>query len=152
MTPVTAPETKVRERLITLLTTEFKAEGIPIEDDKLNESLGQTGPIGAVYPAAAVEQPGQGFVLNTTVYVQLFRQWSNDLDPNEKVSPKVIEEWAERLRRACEKQLNVGSDEHVWYFRVARVDYPPDPSGNISRLLATVFVDGQNPALVETTG
>jgi hypothetical protein len=147
---VTATETKARQRLMKLLETEFTE--VTWKNDRLNESLAQDGALGAVYPAAAVEQPGQGLVLNTTLNVQLFRQWTNALDPEEEVDPAGIEEWAERLRRACQADLSTPGDTHVWYFRVARIEYPPDPSGNVSRLLATVFVDSQNPALVETSG
>lgn len=145
---VTAPETAARLRLIGILQTEFT--GLDVRSDKLNESQGQDSDIGAVYPSNAMENPRDGLVLDTTVYVQLFRKWDNRLDAKQVVDPAAIEEWAERLRRACQADLATPGDEHVWYFRVVRVDYPPDPSGNISRLLATVAVDSQNPALVET--
>jgi hypothetical protein len=35
---------------------------------------------------------------------------------------------------------------------LTRVDYPADPGGNISRLLATVVGKAQNAALTMTTG
>lgn len=147
---VTAPETAARERLIGVIEAEFS--GLEVRSDKLNESLAQDKALGAVYPGTATESPRNGFVLDTVVYVQLFRKWSNRLDAKQTVDPAEIEEWAERLRRACQDDLSTPGNVHVWYFRVQRVDYPPDPSGNISRLLAAVLVESQNPALVETTG
>lgn len=149
---VTAPETAARQRLIALLNVEFAADEVTIKSDKLNESLAQDKHLGAVYPATATENPRQGLVLDTIVYVQLFRQWDNRIDANQEVDPAAIEEWAERLRRVCQSDLSTPGDQHVWYFTVQRIEYPPDPSGNISRLLATIAVQGENSALLETSG
>lgn len=150
---VTAPETAARARLMSLVATEFAAESVDVRSDKLNESMGTTGPVAGVYPGAAVENPRHGLVLDTVVFVQLFRQWDNRLDPLQQVDPAAIEEWAERLRRAVRDDLDAaGFDAHLWYFRVQKIEYNPDPSGNISRLLATVTADSQNAALVETSG
>lgn len=150
---VTAPETAARQRLKTLIEAEFAAESLTVLDDRLNESRGQDGATAATFPGAATENPRNGLVLDTVVFVQLFRRWSNDLDPAQTVDPGSIEEWAERLRRAVRADLDsLPGSEHLWYFRVQKVEYNPDPTGNISRLLATVVVEAQNPALVETTG
>jgi hypothetical protein len=149
---VTAPETVARQRLIALLEAEFGGDGVTVKSDKLNESLAQDGHLAGVYPATATENQRQAIELDTVVYVQLFRQWNNLIDATQEVDPADIEEWAERFRRACQGDLGTVGDQHVWYFNVQRIEYPPDPSGNISRLLATVVVTGENSALLETSG
>lgn len=153
MTEVTAPETALRERLIEVFNEEFETEGVVFGDDKIHDSLGQTGPVGGVYPSTAAEGFEQGLLQDTIVIVQLFNRWDREIDPKQAVSPGVIEEWAERLRRACRAdELGTPGDEHLWYYRVLRIEYPPDPSGNITRLLATVQASSQNAGLTETSG
>lgn len=150
---VTSPETALRHRLISVLTTEFTAEGVKFLNDKLHDSLGQKAPIGAVYPNVTAEMVGQGLVEDTTVTVQLFAKWKREINPEETVSPDLIEEWAERLRRACRADgLGAPGNAHLWYYRVLKVEFPHDPSGNITRLLATVQSSSQNAGLTETSG
>lgn len=151
----TAPETALRTRLITALKSEFKKEGINFLNDKLHDSKGREGAIGAVYPGPSQVQLGNELVLEPTAYVQLFGKWTAEVDPDKTVDPTPIEEWAERIRRACQSDASEGAEEgtaHLWFYSVQRVDYPADPSGNISRLLATVVGKAQNPALTATTG
>jgi len=150
---ITAPETAIRERLIALIEAEFEAESLEVRSDRLNESLAQDKHLGAVFPSQAAEDNRNGLVMDTTVVVQLFRRWDNELDPNQTVDPGDIEKWAERLRRAVRADIDaIPGDAHLWYYRVLKIDYNPDPSGNITRLQATVLADAQNSALVETTG
>lgn len=151
----TAPETRLRERLIEALEAEFKAEGIKFLNDKLHDSKGREGAIGAVYPGPAATQLGNELILEPTAYVQLFGKWTAEVDADKTVDPTPVEEWAERIRRACQSdgvEGTEGGDEHLWWYSVTRVDYPEDPGGNISRLLVTVVGKAQNPALVPTTG
>lgn len=151
--PVTAPETTARARLKALVEAEFDAETLTVLDDRLNESRAQDSHVAAVYPGASQENSRNGLVLDTTLFVQLFREWDNVLDAAQVVDPADIEEWAERLRRAIRDDLDAaGFDEHLWYFRVIKIEYNPDPTGNISRLVATVTTHSQNAGLVETTG
>jgi len=147
---VTAPETRAREHLKTLIEAEWP--GLTVKNDRLNQSLGQDGDLAATFPNVAQEDARDGLILDTTVTVQMFRKWSNDLDPEETVDPAGIEEWAERLRRAVKGDLSKQGEEHMWYFRIFRVEYNPDPSGNISRLEATIQVSSGNSGLMETTG
>lgn len=152
---VTAPETRLRQRLITALTAEFEVEGIKFLNDRVHDSLGQNGAIGGVYPGATQQQSNNEFVLEPTAYVQLFGKWTAVVDAKRTIDPTPIEEWAERIRRACHAdgvEGAIGADEHLWYYSVTRIEFPPDPGGNISRLLATVVGKAANPALTGATG
>ncbi len=152
---VTAPETRLRQRLIEALTDEFETEGIKFLNDKLHDSKGREGAIGAVYPGPAQIQIANELILEPTAYIQLFGKWTAEVNPDRTIDPTPIEEWAERVRRACQSDGGQGTtdgDEHLWWYSVTRVDYPEDPGGNISRLLATVVGKAQNPALIATTG
>lgn len=152
---VTAPETRLRERLIEACEKEFEAEGIRFLNDKLHDSKGREGAIGAVYPGPSQTPLGNELILEPTAYIQLFGKWKAVVDPDRTIDPTPIEEWAERIRRACQGdggEGTEGGDEHLWYYSVTRIDYPEDPGGNISRLVATVVGKAQNPALIPTTG
>jgi hypothetical protein len=151
---VTAPETELRQRLITVATAEFKSESIVFKSDKIHDSLGHDGvAVGGVYPGPAEEENGQGLVQRTTVFIQIYTAWDKKVDPHQEVDPALIEGYAERLRRAVEDDNNgAPGDQHLWYYRITRIEYPPDPTGNITRLIATVTASSQNAGLVETTG
>lgn len=152
---VTAPETRLRERLIAALEDEFEKEAVKFLNDKLHDSKGREGSIGAVYPGPSQVQVGNELVLEPTAYVQLFGKWTAEVDPDKTIDPTPIEEWAERIRRACHAdgfEGVTGADEHLWYYSVTRIEFPPDPGGNISRLFVTVVGKAQNPALTAATG
>lgn len=150
---VEAPETAARARLMALITTEFEPESLEVRSDRLNESLAQDKHLGAVYPSQAAENPRNGLVQDSLLVVQLFRQWDNKIDANQTVDPSDIEEWGERLRLAAASDLgNVPGDPNLWYYRVIKIDYNPDPSGNVSRLVATILAESANSALPETAG
>ncbi len=148
---VTAPETALRLQILALLEEEFGSEpNIQISGDKLHDSLGATGPTIGIYPINSQENARNVIELEPLVMVQAFRQWEEKIDPTQVVDPTNIEEWAERLRRRL--YVKTAGTEHMWFFRVIRVNYPPDPTGNISRLEAEIRGYTQNPAVVETTG
>lgn len=150
---VTAPETKLRQDLIALLESEFGAEALTVYDDRIHDSLGQEGPVAGVYPETSPASVGDALVLEPLVKVQLFRRWSREVNAEQAVSPAGIEEWAERLRRAVRSAgLGTPGDAHLWYYQILRIDYPPDPTGNITRLIATVQGTTQNAGLTETAG
>jgi len=151
----TSPETRLRERLIEALTKEFETEEIKFLNDKLHDSKGREGHIGAVYPGPSQVQSNNELILEPTAYVQLFSKWTAEVDPDKTIDPTPTEEWAERIRRACQSDGVEGTedgDEHLWWYSVTRIDFPPDPGGNISRCLATVVGKAQNPSLIATTG
>lgn len=150
---ITPPESALRARLKAALTAEFEPEGITFRNDKLHDSLGRDGAIGGIYPGPVAPKLGQEQVLEIVVYVQLFGSWDARVDPNQEVEPQSIEIWAERARRACQKDEGAGpADAHLWWYSATRTEYPPDPTGNITRALITVTGTAQNPALVPTTG
>lgn len=149
---VTAPETALRERVMEALNTEFEGE-VTFISDKVHDSRGTQGAIGGVYPGPSEEAFSNGLVLSATCFVQLFLPWTADVNPNMTVDPSAIENMAERVRRACQADdAEFEGSAQLWYYRVTRVEFPPDPSGNISRLLATVQATSQNANLIETTG
>lgn len=156
MSEVTAPETKLRERLIAACTAEFAAESIAFKPGKLHESKGREGHIGAVYPGVTRVPANNEFIIEPSAYIQLFHKWTATVDPDRVNDPTIIEEWAERIRRALHADGSEGADgaadEHLWYYSVTNVAYPPDPSGQITRLLVTVMGKGSNPALVTAAG
>lgn len=152
---VTSPETALRQRIIAALNAEFEPEGIKFLNDRVHDSKGQEGAIGGVYPLPTQLMVGNEQVIEPSAAVQLFGKWQAVVDPNRTIDPTPVEEWAERIRRALHDDGNAGvegADEHLWYYTVTRIEYPPDPGGNISRLLVTVVGKAQNPVLVETTG
>lgn len=155
--PITAPETALRTTLIELLEEEFKDDGFSFLDDALHparassDELAEDEAIGGVYPSLASERAGAGVVQETTVFVQLFGYWKKEITPMQTVSPAAAEEWAERIRRAVER-ASFAADAHLWYFTVQRIEYPKDPTGNITRLVATVVAHSDNAGIVETEG
>lgn len=150
---VTAPETVMRQLVLDTLNAEFDGE-VEFIDDKLHAALGTEGPIGGVYPGERSDMPANQLVVELTCYVQLYLQWDKEIDPAQTVSPKPIEEAAERITRALEavEPNNHGAGPHLWEAHVTRVTYPQDPTGNMTRLEATVFGRAQNSALVQTNG
>jgi hypothetical protein len=151
---VTPPETALRDRIIAALTVEFEPEGFKFLSDRLHGSLGREGAIGAVYPGTSLTPPGNELIIEPTAYVQLFGQWNAEVNPKQTVDPTPVEEWAERIRRALQADdfPGTGATSHLWFYGVTRIEFPPDPGGNITRLLATVVGKGQNAGLTETTG
>lgn len=134
-----------------LVEAEFAAENLVVEDDKLHESLGHEGPRLAVYPERERPMGSNRLVLNTELIFQFFDSYERDIDPEQAVSPAIIEEKAERFKRALQKG-NSPSTGHLWYFDIEQIEYPRDPTGNKSRFVATILARSQNAGLVETTG
>lgn len=149
---VTAPETEARAALKALLTSTFGADtpAPQISDDRLHESLGSKGTRIGTYPVRARPRLNNQLVMESEIVVQYFGRWRKEINPEQKVDPAITETVAERFRRA----LRTGDPNsgRVWYFELQSLEYPPDPTGNITRFVATVIARGDNPALIETTG
>lgn len=141
MTPA-SPSELLRSELATVLRDEFNAEGITVYDDKLLDASGEDGAQAGTYPESEEEFPGNANALLVTVRVQLFNRWSSEWTdaPDQHVDPATIERWADRFRQAVKAHnATRGKVDELWYFRVQRIDYQDDPTGNRTRLTATVI-------------
>lgn len=140
MTP-DSPAGRLRAELRTILEGEFNAEGITIYDDKLLNASGEDGAEVGIYPVGEEEFPGNANALLVTVTVQMFNKWEADWadSPDQHVDPATVENWADRLRLAVKAYNGTRPKvDQLWYFRVTRVDYMDDPTGNRTRFEATV--------------
>lgn len=147
---VTAPETLARASLKSVIDTEFAADGFSAVNDRLHGSLGWKGTRIGVSPDRSEPRTQDMAVLRCRILVQFYARWNKEINPEQSVDPVKIETYAERFRRA----LRTGDPNQngLWYFRLLSVNYPPDPTGNITRFEATVEAVGNNSALIETTG
>lgn len=150
--PATPPETQAREAMIALLGTEFAPEQFPVRDDKLHASLGSKATTLGVYCARTISSPRDRYVSEIEVVVQFYARYDLRVDPEQTVSPKPIEAFAERFRQALQAGSSDPNTGSVWYFTLERIDYPDDPTGNKTRFEAYLRARGNNTALVETTG
>lgn len=149
---MTPPETLARQALISMLEAEFAAEGYPVKDDKLHGSVGAWGPVIAVYPDRSMTSGANAFVNEMRLVVQFYDAFERKVDPNQEVSPSIIEGYADRFRNALRTRNpdpNVGA---AWYFMLDQIVFPPDPTGNITRFEAHLTVRGNNGALITETG
>lgn len=142
-----APETEFRNRIKTILETEFAADGLTVYHDRITSALAAEKTVAGVSPLRTEERDSDANTLETRVAVQVYKRFDPEIDPRQRVDPSIIEGWAERFRQACKSQLTVGNPG-AWYFRVVRITYPPDPTGNITRFEAEVLGFGPNTAIL----
>lgn len=142
---MTPPETLVTQRVRTIFETEFAPEGLTLADDKLVRAAGKDGTVAAISPESAAEKPGQVQQLVIPCLLQLYLAYDASPDEFIVVDPNVIAGYGDRLRRAFQEQSSGNSDD-LWYLRLIRIDYPDDPTGNKSRLEATIEGEATNPA------
>jgi hypothetical protein len=149
MTTVLAPETEARQALMTALETEFKTEGFPVRGDKLHGSLGSEGTVIGVSPLQSSPWNRDNDVVEVEVLVQFYGKYELKVEPTQAVDPTIIESYAERFRRMV--RTADPKTAGAWFFKLAKLKYPPDPTGNISRFEATLISYGSNSALIETS-
>lgn len=143
---MTPPETQVRARVKAIFAATFAAEGWEAADDKLTRAAGKDGVTqAACYPEAARERFGAVEMLDIPVVLQLYLAYTAEPDENIVVDPTIIEGYAGRLRTAFRTQSSA-NDPDFWSLRLQRIEYPPDPTGNISRFEAYILGAGQNEA------
>lgn len=143
-----APITEFRQAVKAIVSTEFAADGLSVRDDKLHASLGHAGPVAAIYPE--LEKPGEaGIDQVMLVVVQLFRRYDLQIDPEQRVDPALIEGWVHRLQTAFAAAADPMT-QGIWYFNVAAVEYPDDPTENKSRAVLAIEGYGNGPRMVET--
>lgn len=149
---MSAPETQARQALIGMLAAEFVEEAFPIKDDKLHGSVGRDGTVLAVYPERTVSSVRDRYVSEMNMVVQFYGKFDAMVDPNQTVSPAIIEGYADRFRNALRTSNPDPNTGAVWYFTLLAVNYTPDPTGNISRFEAHLLARGNNGALISETG
>lgn len=142
-----APETLLRNRLKTILETEFAPDGLVVYHDRITAAQATTKHVAGVFPTTTAQRDTDAHTLAINAVVQVYRRWNPEIDPLQKVDPTLIEDWAERFRVAVKNQSHV-NDPGCWYLMVDRIIYPPDPTGNITRFHAEVVAYGNNSAAI----
>src|SRR4051794_7703978 len=151
--PVTSPEEAFMGRVKTTFDAEFAAEwpgGLLF--DRLSDSLGANGPIAAIFPSSAEQFADDANVQESQFVVQAFQPWQKQIDPAMLVDPRPIANLAERFRRAARANSSYVGSAFDWYWTVSAVEYPPDPTGNITRFMALVVGFSQNAAETTVSG
>lgn len=143
---MTPPETLVTQRIKAIFNAEFAAEGWTLADDELPRAAGKDGDTkAAVFPDEAAERPGAVQQLVVLATVQLYLAYDASPDEFIEVDPNIIVGYGDRLRRAFQAQSS-GNSSDLWYLRLKRIAYPPDPTLNKTRLEATIEAAANNPA------
>jgi hypothetical protein len=132
-----------------VLTAEFAADGFPILDDKLHGSVGRDGSRIGVYCDRFLPNAQNRYVGEVECVVQFYGAYDLRVDPNQVVSPGIIEERADRFRNALRNFSEPGTGNR-WYYRLERLEYVDDPTGNKTRFEAYIRAFANNNALIET--
>jgi hypothetical protein len=144
---VSATETACRQVVKNIVNAEFAPEGFVVADDRLPRAAGQDG---KTHVAASPEGPSEENardvgMLKVTVLLQLYRGFDPTPNADYAVDPTIIEGYAGRLRSAFRNPTGA-NDDTLWYPRLTRIEFPPDPTGNSSRLEAYISGWAQNDA------
>jgi hypothetical protein len=143
-----AASTELRTAVIAALNAEFAADALVFADDKLSGAVATDRHRGAVYPVA--ERDARVAISSVNeCRVQIYCQWDKEIDPEQTVSPAVVETFVDRAKRAL-RGVTPGSEKN-WFFTVPAVDYLADPTGNVTRAELLVRSQGENVAVQETT-
>lgn len=145
------PATEARDRLITVVNTTFAPEGWVALADRISDSLGHKGTKIGVTVERLNPSPGRYIVQEIELSVRFYGYYEKKVDPTQRVDPTRVEGYAYRFQQAVENDDAAGTDK-VWYYNVAGIEFPDDPTGNKTRFVARVIAYGNNPALIETTG
>lgn len=140
-------ETACRQVVVDIVEAAFAAEGFAVAADRLPRAAGQDG---EVHVAASPEGPSEEdprdvSMLKVSVLLQLYLGFDPTPNADYVVDPVTIEDYADRLRTAFRNPAGT-NDDVLWYPRLTRIDFPPDPTGNISRLEAHISGWAQNAA------
>jgi hypothetical protein len=153
--PTTSSYEQCANALKTIIDTEFAAEGLVAIHDELHESLGSQGTVIGISTdeRGDVVNAANGLVLETWIQVRFQGGYNLQVNPSQTVDPRIITNYAERLRRAIRtaNSPHFGTSQ-AWYYQITEIRYPRDPTGNKTRFFATIRAYGNNSALVETTG
>ena len=147
---MSAPETDSRARVKQAVATAFSAEGWTAGDDRFGRSKGMGEPHDqasiSVTPLYARERLNKAWLLDIGILVQFYLGY--DAEPDETIvrDSTVIEGYANRLRAqfaGAGARVDTGD---AWYLRWTGVEYPVDPTGNITRFEATIIGEAKNAA------
>lgn len=144
-----APITELRGFVKAAVEAEFAAEGFPVYDDRMHEAAAFDHARAAVYPMR--ETPGEATITESLfVVVQVFDRVDLQIDPTQLVDPSRVEGWAWRLQRRM-KTASHTNTEHVYWLNVRGIEYPPDPTDNITRFEMLIEGFAPNSQYMETT-
>jgi len=146
---MSAAPTELRSIIRAALDAEFAADGLTFDDDRLSGAVATDRHRGGCFPSSESDS-ARTIDTTTEVRVQIYCQWDKQVDPEQSVSPALVEGFVDRAKRAL-RAVNQPGAEKVWFFLVPRVDYLPDPTGNITRAELVVRSQGENVAILETT-
>jgi hypothetical protein len=135
--------------LKAIIDAEFVTEGFVAVHDRLHESLGSVRTEVGISPERWVPWTRDRNTKLTYVLVQFYNRYDLEIDPEQRVDPLVIADYAERVERAIQTtQASTPGTGEMWYFDVDSVDFPQDPTGNKSRFHMIVVGRGDNAALI----
>lgn len=141
-----SPATLVRNRVKAVFDAEFAAEGFVAAHDKLLRATGRDGAAhAAVSPSFEREDDRRANILRVEVVLQLYLGFQDSPSDPIVVDPSVIEGYGGRIRSAFRTQSG-GTGQDFWYLRVTGIEYPDDPTGNKTRLEATILAFAENIA------
>ena len=148
---ITDPYSEAANALFDIITDEFAPEGFRVLHDNLHPAVGAEGTRIGIAPEAEVPVTTNLIVNDIRIVVKFHGRFNGEVDPNMRVDPRKVTNYAERFRRAIQRANSLGT-QGVWFWNLVSVQYPDDPTGNKTRFWATIVAKGQNSALVETFG
>lgn len=143
------PSVAVCEAVAALVDDEFSVEGWETQHDRFGRSKGMGDPhdqaIIGVYPEREFPRPARVIQLQVPVVLQFHLGYDAEPDENIVRDPRIVAAFAGRLRRAFAGQ-NSDVGDGVWFLQLGDIEYPPDPTGNITRFEARIEGTGSNAA------
>lgn len=132
--------------LKAIIDAEFITERFVAIHDRIHESVGFESTVVALSPESWQPNPRNGLERWTLILVQFYGQYNKDVDPYQYVDPLIVADYADRFEKAvATQQASAAGTEEVWYFDVAEITFPQDPTGNKTRFHAIVRARGNNP-------
>lgn len=138
-----AIETVAVDRVIAVVNAAYTAEGWTAQPDKLLQAAGRDGTTRlAVYQEDTSAVPNRRELLGVRLVFQLYMGFNPEPDEHLQIDPRIVGELAARFRDEYVPTQPAGDDD-LYYFRVDRISYPDDPTGNKTR--AEVFITAFGP-------
>jgi hypothetical protein len=134
-----AQETEARQLLKAKLEEAWPS--IEVKSDRLHLSLGDEEPVIGIFPERRVPSARDKLVNELNLVVQFFGKYEKKVDRNQSIDPSAVEAAAETF---AELLASNPRNANIWYFELTRLEYPPDPTGNITRFVAYVTARANN--------